>query len=88
MTISVLTLIPVILVQVDLGHNTLVVAVEHNGDTSEEIDSFVHGRWILELEHAALGIATNEELGILPWFRVCDVVNVLELLGLWVGVWA
>lgn len=76
------TLVPVILVQVDLGHHTLIVAVEHDCNTSEKIDGLVHGVGILEFEHPTLAVTTDEVFLPFPRRRVVDVVDIFLVLFL------
>ena len=75
-------MVPVVLVQVDLGHDTLIVPVEHDCNTSEEIDGLVHGIGILEFEHPTLTVTPDEVFLPFPRRRVIDVVDILLMLFL------
>lgn len=71
------TVIPIVFIQVDLRHYTLIVAVKHDGHTGKEIDSGIHSLGFLDFDHPALTVASDEESLPFPRRSIVDVVILL-----------
>ena len=68
-------MVPIVLIQIDLRHDALIITIEHDGYTREQVDSRIHSLWLLELQHSVLVVAAEKVILPFPRGWVVDIIG-------------